>query len=82
MMYIVIVAHKIREALSDCIPELVKAFPNEPFTIEGSEEKGYQLRLNGSGDEKAPRVMAEKFLKTRKPKPPEENQDGKEAPSP
>lgn len=80
-MYIVIVSHKSRECLSDCISELVKSFPSEPFTVEGSEEKGYQLRLNGAGDEKAPRVMAEKFLKTWKPKPPEETQDG-QAPSP
>lgn len=75
-MYIVVVSHKNREAISDAIVELVKAFPGEPFTIEGSEEKGYQLRLNGAGDEKAPRVLAEKFLKTWKPKPPEV-QDGK-----
>ena len=78
MMYIVVVSHKVKEALSDCIQELIKVFPGELFTVEGSEEKGYQLRINGAGDEKAPRVMAEKFLKTWKPKPPEvEIQDGK-----
>lgn len=70
MIYIVLVNHKVREALSDCIAELTKSFP-DPFTIAGSEEKGYQLRLEGSGDETLPRAFATKFLKTWKPKPPE-----------
>lgn len=70
MIYIVLVNHKVREALSDCIAELTKHF-TDPFTIYGSEEKGYQLRLEGSGDEIQPRAFAVKYLKTWKPKPPE-----------
>ncbi len=69
-MYIVLLDHKNREALSDCIAEMSKTF-TDPFTIEGSEEKGYQLRLNGAGDEKEPRAFAKKYLKTWKPKPPD-----------
>jgi hypothetical protein len=70
-MYIVLVDHKSRDALSDCIVELKKVF-TDPFTISGSEEKGYQLRLEGVGDETSPRAHAKKFLKTWKPKPVEE----------
>lgn len=71
-MYVVLVKNKLREPLSDTIPELIKEFPQEVFSISGSEEGGYQLRIEGKGDEKAPRAFAEKYLKTWKPKPPEE----------
>jgi hypothetical protein len=70
-MYIVLVNSKSRDPLSDCIAELTKSF-SDPFTITGSEEKGYQLRLEGVGDETAPRAFAIKYLKTWKPKPKEE----------
>lgn len=71
-MYVVLITSKIRETLSDCIPELNKVFPKEVFTVEGSEEKGYKLRIEGTGDEKEPRAFATKFAKTWKPKPKEE----------
>jgi hypothetical protein len=72
-MYVVLLGSKSREALSDCIPELAKAFPGEVFTIEGSEEKGYKLRLEGITDEKAPRAFATKYLKTWMPKSKEDD---------
>jgi hypothetical protein len=71
-MYVVLVTSKTREVLSDCIPELNKAFPKEVFTVEGSEEKGYKLRIEGIGDEKGPRAFAAKFMKTWMPKPKED----------
>jgi len=69
MMYVVLVTHKSKEPFSDIMPELKKAFPEETFSIYGSEEKGYQLRIEGAGDEKEPRAFAVKFMKTWKPKP-------------
>lgn len=68
MMYVVLVTNKQRDPLSDCIVELKKSFPQEQFSIYGSEEKGYQLRIEGTGDEIAPRARAVAFLKTWKPK--------------
>jgi len=70
-MYVVLITNKSREPFSDIIPELKKVFPLEVFSIYGSEEKGYQLRIEGTGDEKEPRVFATKYMKTWKPKPPE-----------
>lgn len=69
MMYVVLVTSKSRDVLSDVIPELKKEFPADVFSIYGSEEKGYQLRIEGAGDEKEPRAFATKFMKTWKPKP-------------
>lgn len=71
-MYVVLITNKSRDPLSDCIPELRKQFQNEVFSIHGSEEKGYQLRIEGAGDEKLPRVVATAFVKAWKPKPKEE----------
>lgn len=68
-MYVVLITNKSREPLSDVIPELKKEFPAEVFSIYGSEEKGYQLRIEGTGDEKEPRAFATKYMKTWKPKP-------------
>lgn len=65
-MYVVLVTSKSRNVLSDVIPELKKEFPADIFSIYGSEEKGYQLRLEGAGDERAPRAMVIKFMKTHK----------------
>lgn len=70
-IYCVLVCHKLKEPLSDAIPELNKEFPNEVFTITGSEEKGYKLRIEGAGDEKPPRKFVESFLKTWVPLPKE-----------
>lgn len=75
-MYVVLIDSKCKETLSDCIPELNKSFPKDTFTIFGSEEKGYQLRIEGAGDEKAPRAFAKAYAKTWKPKPPEELPEG------
>lgn len=71
MMYVVLVDSKTRESLSDLVPELKKQFPKDTFTIEGTEAKGYKLKLEGTGDEKAPRAFAKAFLKKWKPKPPD-----------
>lgn len=68
-MYVVLVNHKSREAMTDLMAELIKKFPNERFTVEGSEEQGYKFRIEGAGDEKPPRAVAKVFLKTWKPKP-------------
>lgn len=70
-MYVVLVLHKSKEAMSDLMVHLKPQFPLEIFTFEGSEEKGYKFRIEGEGDEKAPRKIAEKYLKTWKPKPKE-----------
>ena len=58
--------------MTDLMAELIKRFPAERFTVEGSEEQGYKFRIEGTGDEKAPRAVAKVFLKTWKPKPPEQ----------
>ena len=68
-MYVVLVDHKSKEAMTDLMLELRSKFPLERFTIEGSEEKGYQFRIEGLGDELAPRKIAQDFLKKWKPKP-------------
>jgi len=68
-MYIVLVTHKSKEAMSDLAAHLLPQFPNEVFTIEGSEEQGYKFRIEGQSDERSPRKIAEKYLKTWKPKP-------------
>lgn len=68
-MYVVIVENKNKEPLSDLIQELHKAFPGEIFTIEGSEDTKYKLRIEGSGDEKLPRAFAFQYLKRWKSKP-------------
>lgn len=71
-MYVVLVNHKSKEAISDLLAHLKPQFPAEVFTFEGSEEQGYKFRIEGVGDEKAPRKIAEKYLKTWKPKPKED----------
>lgn len=71
-MYCVLVNHKSKEAMSDLLAHLKPQFPNELFTYEGTEEKGYKFRIEGTGEEKAPRKIAEKFLKTWKPAPKED----------
>lgn len=68
-MYVVLITNKSREPFSDIMPDLRKEFPEETFSIYGSEDKGYQLRIEGTGDEKAPRAFATKYMKTWKPKP-------------
>jgi hypothetical protein len=70
-MYVVLTEHKSREAMGDLMAELAKHFPADKFSIEGSEDKGYQCRIIGLGDERSPRKFATVFLKTWKPKPPE-----------
>jgi hypothetical protein len=70
-MYVVLTQHKLHDAMSDLMAELVRQFPAEKFSVFGSEEKGYQCRIEGVGDERAPRKFAITFLKTWKPKPPE-----------
>ncbi len=62
-MYVVLLDDKNIVALRALMPELSKAFPNDVFTIVGTEEKGYKLRIEGAGDEKPPRVFAANFLK-------------------
>ena len=66
-MYVVLVKHKAKEAMSDLLAHLKPQFPLEAFTFEGSEEQGYKFRIEGEGDERAPRKIAEKYLKTWKP---------------
>lgn len=68
-MYVVIVEHKILAALTDLLVEVRRIFPNDQFYIDGSEDKGYKLKVDGNGDEKAPRKLAEPFLKKWKPSP-------------
>ncbi len=70
-MYVVLITNKSREPFSDIMPELKREFPTEVFSVYGSEERGYQLRIEGVGDEKAPRAFAKTYMKTWKPKPPE-----------
>ena len=70
-MYVVLTNHKSREAMGDLMAALVKQYPTDKFSVEGSEEKGYQCRINGVGDEREPRKFSITFLKTWKPKPPE-----------
>jgi hypothetical protein len=66
-MYVVLVYHKLRSAMLDLMASMVKQFPNEKFSIYGSEAAGYQFRINGMGDERQPRKYAEVFLKKWKP---------------
>ena len=60
-MYVVLITNKSREPFSDIIPELKKVFPLEVFSIYGSEEKGYQLRIEGTGDARRLRFVADQF---------------------
>lgn len=69
MMYIVLVTSKKLQIFNDLIVEIRKKFPNDQFAIDGSEDRGYQLRLLGAGDEKEPRKFAEAFMKKWKPAP-------------
>jgi len=66
-MYVVVVTHAKIAALNDLMAIILPMFPNDRFAIVGSEDKGYQLRVLGLGDEKAPRKIAEPFLKKWKP---------------
>jgi hypothetical protein len=68
-MYIVLVNWKTLPALQDLMPEMNKTFTSDKFSIWGSEDKGYQFRLDGAGCEKEPRKFAELYLKKWKPKP-------------
>lgn len=68
-MYIVLVTSKKLPMFNDLLPELRKKFPSDQFSIHGSEDKGYQMRIEGVGDEKAPRAYAEGFIKKWKPAP-------------
>ena len=70
-MYVVLVDHKSRDAMSDLMAAIIIQFPKEKFSVFGSEEKGYQFRIEGVGDEIAPRTFAKLFLKKWKPAPPE-----------
>jgi hypothetical protein len=66
-MYIVLVNKQKLSPLKDLMPQMMKNFPDDRFSIHGSEEKGYQFQLDGAGDEMRPRKFAESFLKTWKP---------------
>lgn len=68
-MYVVVVTSKKLAPLNDLMAVIIQTFPNDKFQIVGSEDKGYQFRVLGSGDEKAPRKIAEPFLKKWKPSP-------------
>jgi hypothetical protein len=68
-MYVVVSTSKRLAPLNDLMEVINSLFPNDTFTIVGSEDKGYQFRVLGSGDEKAPRKIAETFLKKWKPTP-------------
>lgn len=74
-MYVVLVTSKMLAPFTDLMPLLFSTFSNEKFSIWGSEDKGYQLRIEGAGCEKEPRKFAELFLKKWKPKPIEVDQD-------
>jgi hypothetical protein len=67
MMFVVLVNRKKLPPLIDMMPELIKKFPHEKFSIHGSEDKDYHLQIDGDGDERLPRKFAESFLKTWKP---------------
>lgn len=73
MTYVVVVNHKSHEAMLDLVAVLIKQFPKERFSIHGTEEKVYKLHIEGVGDEREPRKVAEKFFKTWKPKPTDVN---------
>lgn len=62
-MYVVLVNRQPLAALQSLMPEINKAFPSERFSIWGSDEKGYQIRIEGTGSEIEPRKFAELFLK-------------------
>jgi hypothetical protein len=70
-MYVVLVDHKSREAMTDLMAAIIIQFPLERFSIFGSEDKGYQFRIEGVGDEMPPRAFSKLFLKKWKPSPPE-----------
>ena len=70
-MYVVLVDHKSRAAMTDLMAAILIQFPQERFSIFGSEDKGYQFRIEGVGDEMPPRAFAKLFLKKWKPSPPE-----------
>ncbi len=68
-MYVVVVTAKKLAPLNDLMALIIQTFPNDKFAIVGSEDAGYQFRVLGTGDEKAPRKIAEPFLKKWQPSP-------------
>ncbi len=68
-MYCVVVTNKTLAPFTDMMPEMLLKFPESKFSIWGSEDQGYQFRVEGSGDEKGPRKFALAYLKTWQPKP-------------
>lgn len=67
MMFVILVNKQKLPPLTDMMPEIIKKFPHDKFSIHGSEEKGYHMQIDGLGDERLPRKFAESFLKTWKP---------------
>jgi hypothetical protein len=67
-MYVVLVDHKSREAMTDLMAAILIQFPHERFSISGSDDRGFQFRIEGLGDEKLPRAFAKIFLKNWKAK--------------
>lgn len=67
-MHLVLTKHKTLPAMTDLLSALYKEFPTDNFSVEGSEDKGYNALIIGAGDERPPRKFAEKFLKNWKPK--------------
>ncbi len=68
-MYVVLITSKLLAPFTDLMPVINKEFAAEKFSIWGSEDKGYQFRIEGVGDEKLPRKFAQAFVKTWKPSP-------------
>lgn len=62
-MYLVLLHHKSLLNLQALLPELMSVFASDTFKIDGSEDKGYQLQIHGTGDEREPRKFAESYLK-------------------
>jgi hypothetical protein len=62
-MYVVVEQHKSKAAISDLIAHLAIIFPNERFSLFGSDDTVFQCRIEGIGDEKMPRAYAQIFLK-------------------
>lgn len=67
-MYVILLNHPNLPALHDLLPELKLSYPCESFSINGSEDRGYSIQINGIGDERGPRNFAYSFLKKWKPK--------------
>ncbi len=61
-LYISLFSYKNKDTLDILLEEVRNRFKSTKFSVRGSAEKGWQLRLEGNDDETRPRAFAEGFI--------------------